>query len=125
MIDVIKDSFILPLFSIYQFYHTSSALTVESVKEFMFHLFPVVNGFGVQVHIPIEIDPFKRSKKKMLHQPNSLYASIATRLNEVSGMLFGITLIIKSIEFNRLEAIGHMKDINPFRISLCLQMLKP
>jgi len=87
----------------------------------MFHLFPAVYRLGFQVRIPIEGDPFERSNK-LLYQPVPISANIATRLNEVSDVLFGIALTIKSVEFRRLVSMRHAKDINPFRIRLCVQM---
>jgi len=71
----------------------------------MFHLFLVVNKLRLQVCIPIECDPFKRSNE-LLHQAISLSASIAARFNEVSDVLFGIALTIKFAEFRGLLAIG-------------------
>ena len=116
--NVVKSRFIFPLLRIYQFCHANSALSgVESVKELLFYLFRTVNGFKFQACIPIEGDPFKRSNK-LLYQPFFLSASIAIPFNEVSDVLFGIPLTIKLVEFRGLVAMGHKKDINPFRIRL-------
>ena len=84
-------------------------------------MFLTVNRLGLQVCISIKGDPFKRSNE-LLHQPVSLSANIAARLNEVSDVLLGIALTIKLVEFRGLVTMGHMKDINPFRIRLSVQM---
>jgi len=77
-----EDKIIFPLFSIYEFCHTNSALSaVESIEKLMLHLFPTIDGFRLQVDVPIESNTFKGSDR-LLHQPISLNSNITARFNE-------------------------------------------
>ena len=121
MINVIKDKFILPLLRICQFCHTKSTLnTIESIKEFMLHLFPFFL-FRLQVCVPVESDTFKGSNE-LLHEPVLFNFSVVVRFNEMYNVLNRIALSIELIEFRRLIALGHVKQVNSLCIRLCVQV---
>ena len=110
MINVIEDRFIFPLLSICEFCHTNSALSaVESVEELMLHLFPIINGFGLQVDVPVKSNAFEGSD-----------AGITAHLNEIRNMLFRVPFSMKLIKLWRMISMRHTKSINPLHVRLCI-----
>ena len=119
-INVIEDRLIFPLFNICNFCHTNSTLsTIESVEELMLHLLPAVDGFRLQVSVPVESNTLKGSDE-LFHQPISLSSRIIVRFNEMCNVLLRVALFIELIELRRLISIRHAKSINPLHVRLCI-----
>ena len=60
MIDVVYNLLFFPLLSISKLHHAYSSFdTIETVKEFVFHLVPTIDTLTHKVYIPIESIPLE------------------------------------------------------------------
>ena len=120
MINVIEDRFIFPLLSICEFCHTNSALNaVESIKKLILHLFPAIDGFGLEVGLLVKSNAFE-GLDELLHQPVSFSSSIIACFDEMCNVLFGVVLFVKLINLWRLISARHAKSVNPLCVRLCI-----
>ena len=87
----------------------------------MLHLFLAIDGFMLQVGVPVESNAFEGSDE-LLRQPIPFSFSITARFNKMCNMLFGFALFNELIELWRLISMRHAKSINPLRIRLCMEM---
>jgi len=83
----------------------------------MLHLFPAVDGFRLQVGVPVKSNTLKGSDE-LFHQMISLSSSITARFNETCNVLLGVAFFIELIELWRLISMRHAKRVNPLCIRL-------
>jgi hypothetical protein len=106
-VDVVNDGFILSLLRIGKFHHPHSTTSaVEAVQELSFHLLPIINGFGLQVSVPIEGVSSKRTNELLCEQV-SIRASIIARLDKVGDMLLRVPFPVELLKLWRLIAWRH------------------
>jgi len=99
--------FVFSLFGVSLLPHTNGLLSVvEPIQGFLLYFPPIVDGLGLQVGILVKSNTFQRLDELFYHQI-VICASIVVCLNEMSNMLFWITLSIKLLELYRLVAMGY------------------
>ena len=106
-VDVVNDRFILPLLRIGKFHHTHSMTSaVEAIQELPFYLLLIINGFRLQIGVPIEGVSSKRTKELLCEQV-SIRASIIASLDKVGDVLLRIPLPVELLKLWRLIALRH------------------
>ena len=59
-VDIVYNRLVFPLFSVSKLHHAYSSFdTIETVKEFVFHLVPTIDTLTRKVYIPIESIPLE------------------------------------------------------------------
>ena len=71
--------------------------TVEAVQELSFHLLPIINGFELQVSVPIEGVSSKRTNELLCEQV-SIRANIIARLDKVGDMLLRVPFPVELLK---------------------------
>jgi len=56
----------------------------------------------------------------LVHQLVPFGPNITARFDDMCNVLFRVAFTIKSVEFKGWVAMGHTKDINPFRTRHCV-----
>ena len=77
-----------------------------TIQKLSFHLLPTINGLGLKISVPIKGIPLK-GVEKLFHKVISFCANIVTSFDEVSNVLFGISLPVKLLKLRRLITYRH------------------
>jgi len=80
---------------------------IEAIQRLTFHLPPTINGFRGKVCIPFNAIPL-RDCMNYFTNGSSSSASIIAGFDEVSDVLFGVTLVVESLKLRWLLAFRHI-----------------
>ena len=81
--------------------------TVETVQEFLFHLFPTINALERKIHVPIE-GISSKSMHKLLQEQVPIHTGDITSLDEMSDMLLQIPFPVEMLKLRRLVIRRHL-----------------